>query len=109
MLMQIYADVTGCAMQVSASGETCALGAALADAVLAGPAKGGYGDFTTAQDAMTAVKPEQFDPNPAAQQVYDQLYALYRTVHDGFGGVSDSVDITRIMKDLIDIKDAQSK
>ena len=109
MLMQIYADVTGCAMQVSASGETCALGAALAAAVLAGSARGGYDDFTTAQDAMTAVKAEQFDPNPAAQQVYDRLYALYRTVHDGFGGVSDSVDITRIMKDLIDIKDAQSK
>ena len=33
--MQIYADVTGCIMQVAGSSQTCALGSAIAAAVLA--------------------------------------------------------------------------
>ena len=36
LLMQIYADVTGCAMLVAGSSQTCALGSAIAAAVLAG-------------------------------------------------------------------------
>ena len=35
LLMQIYADVTGCAMQVAGSSQACALGSAIAAAVLA--------------------------------------------------------------------------
>ena len=38
LLMQIYADVTGCVMQVAGSSQTCALGSAIAAAVLAGRA-----------------------------------------------------------------------
>ena len=34
--MQIYADVTGCTMQVAGSEQACALGSAVAAAVLAG-------------------------------------------------------------------------
>jgi ribulose kinase len=36
MLMQIYADITGCTMQVAGSSEACALGSAVSAAVLAG-------------------------------------------------------------------------
>ena len=36
LLMQIYADVTGCAMLVAGSTQTCALGSAISAAVLAG-------------------------------------------------------------------------
>ena len=36
LLMQIYADVTGCVMEVAGSSQTCALGSAIAAAVLAG-------------------------------------------------------------------------
>ena len=38
LLMQIYADITGCEMQVSGSSQACALGAAISAAVLAGGA-----------------------------------------------------------------------
>jgi L-ribulokinase len=36
LLMQIYADVTGCTMRVAGSSQACALGSAVAAAVLAG-------------------------------------------------------------------------
>ena len=36
LLMQIYADVTGCSMQVTTSSQACALGSAVVAAVLAG-------------------------------------------------------------------------
>lgn len=104
MLMQIYADVTGCTMQTSASDQTCALGAALAASVVGG----GHPDFASAQAAMTAVNDEDYSPISANQSVYDELYALYRDVHDAFGGVSSTVDLGGTMKELIRIKERQS-
>jgi len=105
-LMQIYADVTGCTMQVSGSAQACALGAAVAAAVLAGPAKGGHADFPSAQKAMTSIKPTCYVPKPENQAVYDQLYAVYRQLHDAFGGVNKSADLSGVMKQLIAIKQA---
>ena len=108
-LMQVYADVTGCTMQVSGSSQACALGAAVSAAVLAGPEKGGHADFPTAQRAMTSVKPIRYTPNPEAKAVYDRLYRLYRQLHDAFGGVNKSADLSHVMKELIQIKEAQSR
>ncbi len=36
LLMQIYADITGCTMHVAGSSQACALGSAISAAVLAG-------------------------------------------------------------------------
>jgi L-ribulokinase len=107
--MQVYADVTGCTMQISSSAQTCALGTAIAAAVAAGKDVGGYDGFAEAQEAMTSVKPEQYEPDPETKEVYDELYGLYRTLHDGFGGVAAQVDVSQIMKKLIALKEAQSK
>ena len=103
-LMQIYADVTGCTMQVAGSSQACALGSAVAAAVLAGPERGGHPDFPTAQKAMTSLKPVCYTPIPENQRVYDQLYALYRQLHDAFGGINKSADLGGVMKKLIAIK-----
>jgi len=103
MLMQIYADVTGCTMQVSSSSQTCALGSAVAAAVLAGA----HPNFASAQKAMTSVAAKSYRPNPKARRVYDRLYAVYRQVHDAFGGVNRSADLSQVMKDLLAIKEAQ--
>ena len=100
LLMQIYADVTGCTMQVAGSSQACALGSAVAAAVLAGA----HRDFPTAQAAMTSIKPKQYRPNPASRKTYEQLYQLYRRVHDAFGGVTKSADLSGVMKDLLAIK-----
>jgi L-ribulokinase len=105
MLMQIYADVTGCTMLISGSSQTCALGSCIAAAVIAGKKNGGYDSFAEAQEKMTSLKPVKYTPNPKSKAVYDDLYALYRLLHDSFGGVNRSVDMSGIMKDLIAIKE----
>jgi L-ribulokinase len=102
LLMQIYADITGCTMQVSGSSQACALGSAISAAVLAGAHK----DFPTAQKKMTSVKAKSYRPIAANRKIYDQLYVLYRTTHDAFGGLNKSADLSRVMKDLLAIKDA---
>ena len=102
LLMQIYADVTGCTMQISSSSQTCALGSAVSAAVLAGA----HADFPAAQQAMTSVKPKAYRPIAANRQAYDELYRLYRQLHDAFGGLQRSADLSRVMKDLLAIKQA---
>ncbi len=102
LLMQIYADVTGCTMFVAGSSQACALGSAVSAAVLAGA----HPDFPTAQVAMTSLKKISYKSKPAARTPYNQLYALYRQCHDAFGGVTISADLSRVMKDLLAIKDA---
>jgi L-ribulokinase len=108
LLMQIYADVTGCTMLVAGSSQACALGAAVSAAVLAGPRKGGHTDFKTAQAAMTSLRDVQYVPIPENKSVYDQLYAVYRTLHDSFGGLTRSADLSGVMRELIRIREEQS-
>ena len=103
-LMQTYADITGCAMQVAGSSQACALGSAVAAAVLAGA----HPDFPTAQKAMTSVKPQVWEPKPENRKIYDELYSIYLQLHDAFGGVNRSADLSGVMKQLIRIKQEQS-
>jgi L-ribulokinase len=103
LLMQIYADVTGCVMEVAGSSQTCALGSAIAAAVLAGA----HPDFAGAEAAMTSLRPESYQPVAENRTVYDELYALYRELHDSFGGLTRSADLSQVMKRLLDIKYAQ--
>jgi L-ribulokinase len=105
MLMQIYADITGCTMQVSGSSQACALGSAISAAVLAGA----HRDFPTAQKKMTSVRPISYKPIAANRKTYDRLYVLYREVHDAFGGVNKSADLSRVMKDLLTIKESSRR
>jgi L-ribulokinase len=108
LLMQIYADVTGCTMYIVSSSQACALGSAISAAVLAGPEKGGYADFHSAQAAMTSLKPVSYSPKPEHQSIYNRLYALYRQLHDAFGGINKCADLSGVMKDLIQIKEEQT-
>lgn len=104
LLMQIYADITGCTLQVSASPQTSALGSAIVAAALAGKSVGGHPDIITAQHYMTSLQTKKYVPNPENQEIYDQLYRLYRTLHDGFGGVTRSTDLSQVMKELLALK-----
>jgi L-ribulokinase len=100
LVMQIYADVTGRPMKVSRSAQTCALGAAIAGAVVAGT----HPDFAAAQKAMTGLKPRVFQPDPAAHAVYAGLYALYRRLHDAFGTRDWTGNLYDVMKTLLEIR-----
>ena len=104
LVMQIYADVTGRPIKISRSAQTCALGAAIAGAIVAGKAAGGHDTFAQAQKAMTGLQARVFKPNPEAHQVYKQLYALYRKLHDAFGAPQGGGAIYPVMKDLIEIR-----
>ena len=109
LVMQIYADVTGRPIRISRSAQTCALGAAIAGAVVAGKKAGGHDTFAAAQKAMTGLKPVVFKPNPKAHAVYRQLYALYRQLHDAFGTPQGDGALYTVMKELIRIRDAARK
>ena len=62
LVMQIYADIMGRPIAISRSAQTAALGSAIAGAVAAGA----YPSFAEATDAMTALDPRVFQPNPDA-------------------------------------------
>jgi L-ribulokinase len=104
MFMQIYADVIGTTIEVSRSSQTCALGAALFGAVVAGKAAGGYDTTEEAQAAMTGVKALKYVPNAKAHAVYARLYPLYKQLHDTFGVEGHSESLYDVMKTLLDIK-----
>jgi L-ribulokinase len=106
LFMQIYADVIGQPMLVAGSPQTPALGAAVSAAVTAGAAAGGYDDWNDAQARMTTLKEKRFDPDPVARPVYDELYGIYRELHDAFGAVEGArADLGMVMKRLLTIKE----
>lgn len=103
VLMQIYADVFNCPMLVSASEQTCALGSAMAGAVVAGV----YPDFGTAADAMTGIREKQYAPIAENVPVYDRLFSLYRQLHDLFGTRKYAENQFGVMKELLAIREEQ--
>ena len=106
LLMQIYADITNREMKIARSAQTCALGAAMAGAVVAGKQNGGHDNFAEAQKAMCGIKATTYKPNKENHKVYKQLYELYKQMHDAFGLESRSGKMANVMKDLLEIKDA---
>ncbi|PTX97267.1 ribulokinase [Verrucomicrobia bacterium LW23] len=102
VLMQIYADITGCTMQVAGSSQACALGSAISAAVVAGE----HADFASAQASMASIKDIVYAPKPENARTYDKLYAIYRELHDAFGGVNKAADLSSVMRRLIEIKTA---
>ncbi len=100
VVMQVYADVTGRPMKISRSAQTCALGAAVAGAVVGGA----HQNYAEAQKAMTGVKKHVFLPNPQAHAVYRELYPLYRTLHDAFGTRTWNGNLHDVMKKLLEIR-----
>jgi L-ribulokinase len=104
LLMQIYADITGRTMEISRATQTCALGAALFGAVVAGPEAGGYATAEQAQAAMTGTKERIYRPDPERHAVYQELYALYRRLHDSFGVAGTQDCLADVMKKLLEVK-----
>jgi L-ribulokinase len=105
VVMQIYADVTGRPMKVSRSAQTCALGSAIAAAVVAGAHK----NYAAAQKAMTGLKPHVFKPDPRAHAVYKELYTIYKQLHDAFGTTEGSGNLHDVMKQLLEIRNRARK
>jgi L-ribulokinase len=85
LLMQIYADVTGREIRVSASQQTPALGSAMFGAVAAGRSAGGYDSIFEAAQYMARLRDEVYRPISENTSLYDRIYAEYTRLHDYFG------------------------
>src|SRR5215471_1653412 len=106
LFMQIYADVLGQPMLIAGSPQTPALGSAISAAVAAGR----HASFEEAQARMTSLKEKRFTPDPAAHAVYDELYGLYRELHDSFGGVPGArAELGTLMKRLLAVRERQAR
>jgi L-ribulokinase len=99
LLMQIYSDVTGKTIKISASEQTPALGSAMFGADTAGSASGGYNSIYDAAQKMTRMKDEVYIPIPVHQADNDLIYVEYKRVNDYLGrGAND------VMKHLKEIR-----
>jgi L-ribulokinase len=77
-VMQCMADILGMPIRIHQFTHTCALGAAMFAAVVAGI-------HPTIEDAMTAMGTgfdETYEPNPANQKIYAKRYAQYKGLGD---------------------------
>jgi L-ribulokinase len=98
LLMQIYSDVSGRPIRVSAAKQGGALGSAMHGAVAAGAAAGGYDSIVDAAEAMARLRDDEYTPNPEAKAVYDHLFAEYQLLHDYFGRGEN--DVMKRLKSL---------
>jgi len=99
LLMQIYSDVTNRPFKIARSAQTCALGSAMHGAVAAGKKAGGYDSIDEAAAAMAGVRETTYTPDPAAHEIYEQLFAEYTRLHDHFGrGASDVMKRLKALK-----------
>jgi len=109
LIMQIYADVMGREMKIARSVQTCALGSAIAGAVVAGKEAGGYASFPEAQAAICDIKDVSYTPDPENHRIYRELYKLYSRLHDAFGRKDWSGQLYTVMKDLLKIRESQTR
>jgi L-ribulokinase len=101
-LMQIYADILGRPLQVAASEQTCALGAAFFGAVC-----GGSVTLEEVQRNCCRMRDIEYRPIPENEAVYREIYALYLTLHDAFGVSGWQGRLDHVMKELIAIRQRQ--
>lgn len=99
LIMQIYADCIGLPFHVAASGQAVALGSAILGAVAAGPERGGFSTVDEAIPRMTRPSSLSYLPDKEARRIYDKLYAVYKNLHDHFGGT-----VPEMMKSLKDMR-----
>ncbi len=97
--VQILSDITGCEIHVPRVSQACALGSAIYAAVAAGKSRGGYDTLEEAVEKMGSKESVKYSPNGAYREVYQELYADYRELHDYFGRGRNNV-----MKRLLDLK-----
>jgi len=81
MLMQIYADVLNMPLRVVSTTQ----GGALGSAIIAAAAAGIYETPVDAIKAMASPCDREYTPDPENAAIYNELYAIYRQLHDIFG------------------------
>ncbi len=101
-LMQMYSDILQRPLKVAASDQTCALGAAIF-----GAACGGSVTIAEVQANCCQMREKTYSPIPENSAIYEELYAIYKTLHDAFGTNEWQGGLGHVMKDLIRIRQEQ--
>ena len=83
LVMQVTADVLSMPIKVAASDQTCALGAAMFGAVVAGC----YRTILEAQDAMNCGFSRTYRPDPGNAARYREIYRTYLDLGDKLGDI----------------------
>ena len=99
LFLQIYADVLGKRIRVSATEQTAAVGSAVYASVAAGAAGGGYETLQEAVERMSRIHEKAYEPDPENQKTYQELYELYKEL----SGLFDPGKNTVLAK-LLEIK-----
>ena len=91
LLMQLTADITGRPVSLAGSRQAPALGSAMFASVAAGPGLGGHDSIVSATAAMARLSDQQFLPEEGSRQVYDELYGIYRDLHDSHSALGSEM------------------
>lgn len=101
LLMQLTADITARPVRVAASSQTPALGSAMFGAVAAGPELGGYATIVEAAESMARLGPDEYLPEGRNGGVYDELYGIYRELHDSLSAPTSGMRRLRSLQDRV--------
>jgi L-ribulokinase len=99
LLMQLSADITGRPVRVAESRQAPALGSAMFAAVAAGSAMGGYDSIVEASERMARLGRDEYLPNESTRPAYDDLYSIYKDLHDTMAGPSSEMRRLRSVQD----------
>ncbi len=99
-MMQIYADVLGCDLEVAASTQAAARGSALYAAAAAGL----YPSVKEAAGRLSSPVHHIHHPSPANRAIYDRLYTEYSTLYNAFS--AEGNDVMGRLKSLTGTADA---
>ncbi|KAA0229030.1 ribulokinase [Fimbriimonadia bacterium ATM] len=100
-LLQVYADICGRPIRVSAVPHGSAHGAAICGAV----AGGAFSSFSEAQSRLCPEPEESYEPDSNAVQTYDRLYRLYLDLGTAFSGRTSGADVGGVIKELLAIRE----
>lgn len=90
-VMQIYADVLGKDISVTACDQAAALGSAIYATLAAGSANGGYDDYTEAVQKMSQPMLTTYHPVEENTARYAKLYKLYCALGGKMGDDADEI------------------
>ena len=99
LLMQLSADITGRPVRVAESRQAPALGSAMFAAVAAGSAMGGYDSIVEASQRMARLGRDEYLPNESTRPAYDDLYSIYKDLHDTMARPSSEMRRLRSVQD----------
>ncbi len=106
LVMQIYADILNRPMRVTKSPETVALGAAVVAAHIGMKDSEEFNSIEKVQDRLCELKQTVYTPAKENNDVYKQLYTLYKKLHDSFGIANKKIELHTVMKKLFEIKNS---